>query len=36
MYQALLQFPLPPPPLPFFMIDYDRDFHADSEKYAIF
>ena len=27
---ALLQF-LPPPP--FFMIDYDREFHADSEKY---
>ena len=26
---ALLQF-LPPP---FFMIDYDREFHADSEKY---
>ena len=22
---------LPPPP--FFMIDYDRKFHADSEKY---
>ena len=28
---ALLQF-LPPPPF-FFMIDYDREFHADSEKY---
>ena len=22
----------PPPPF-FFMIDYDREFHADSEKY---
>ena len=29
---ALLQFP-PPPFFFIFMIDYDREFHADSEKY---
>ena len=30
---ALLQFLPPPPPFFFFMIDYDREFYADSEKY---
>ena len=29
---ALLQF-LPSPPPFFFMIDYNREFHANSEKY---